>query len=89
MAKCRILKRFGENFVKNVGRGWGEEFKLGFIGLLGVNAFSVWQTPPPASREPPRRGSLLLTPAENPCPKSDFSPRPKAPSGRELPPAGG
>jgi hypothetical protein len=21
VAKCRILKRFGENFVKNVGRG--------------------------------------------------------------------
>ena len=33
MAKCRILKRFGEKFVKNVGMGWdGEDFKFGFIG---------------------------------------------------------
>ena len=39
--------------------------------------------------EPPLGGGLIPCPAEICCPISDFAPRPKAPSGRELPPAGG
>ena len=38
VAKCRILKRFGENFVKNVGRGRNmvcrKNFKFGFVELF-------------------------------------------------------
>ena len=61
MAKCRILKRFGENFVKNVGRGVGEEFKLQFIGLWsdGRGGDTIHPHPPPAAgagRHLPPRG---------------------------------
>jgi hypothetical protein len=47
VAKCRILKRFGENFVKNVGKGVGvvglENFKFGFIGLFIEENRFLWR----------------------------------------------
>ena len=59
---------------------------MGFIGLTEQNARLLAMTPPPASREPPRGGSLLPKPAEIRYPISDFAPRPKAPSPRGLRP---
>ena len=61
-------------------------FKLGFSGLTEKSASLLVMTPPPASREPPRRGSLLPRPAEIRYPTSDSYPRPKAPSPRGLRP---
>ena len=62
MAKCRILKRFGENFVKNVGRRRNmvcrKKFKFGFIGALQNivfrHAFSLTRlrAGAPSRREP-------------------------------------
>ena len=63
-----------------------ENFKFGFVGLTEKSASLLVMTPPPASREPPRRGSLLPRPAEIRYPTSDSYPRPKAPSPRGLRP---
>ena len=61
-------------------------FKFRFSGLTEKSASLLVMTPPPASREPPRRGSLLPRPAETLYPTSDSYPRPKAPSSRGLRP---
>ena len=61
-------------------------FKFGVVGLTEKSASLLVMTPPPATREPPRRGSLLPRPAEIRYPTSDSYPRPKAPSPRGLRP---
>ena len=59
MAKCRILKRFGENFVKNVGRGVGEDFKFGFIELFErVKMPMTVNSPTACGRSPLGEGAL-------------------------------
>ena len=50
-------------------------FKLGFVVLTEQSPSLRVMTPPPASREPPRGGSLFPNPAEILCPISGFCPR--------------
>ena len=50
-------------------------FKFGVVGLTERSPSLLVMTPPPASREPPRGGSLFPNPAEILCPISGFCPR--------------
>ena len=79
-----------------MARGWVILFlflgKLQFSGVFAQaedNTHRNARVLPHRFAEPPPGGGLIPYPAEICCPISDFAPRPKAPSGRELPPAGG
>ena len=78
--------------AKRLWRQRRKNSKLQFIGEfekpIEYNDRNVRRLPHRFA-EPPPGGGLIPYPAEICCPISDFAPRPKAPSGRELPPAGG
>ena len=82
--QCKVFRRLQN--ASNLSVTIQSTFKFGFVGLTEKSASLLVMTPPPASREPPRRGSLLPRPAVIRYPKSDSYPRLKAPSPRGLRP---
>ena len=68
-------------------------FKLQFCGVFTQaednTHLNARVLPHPLRGSPLPEGAIYLSPRKSLCPISDFAPRPKAPSGRELPPAGG